>query len=129
MNTIAAVKLIHITCVILSISGFTLRAWWKFSDSPRLQQRLQQRGAKTLPHIIDTFLLVSALTLLKLHQLSVFEQPWLQAKIIVLLAYITFGLLFFRKAKTKNQQLVFFVLAVSCFAYIVGVAMTKSFFF
>ena len=54
-----AIKHLHVTCVILSGLGFGLRGAWMLMDSPRLQHRL----ARTLPHVVDSLLLGSALTL------------------------------------------------------------------
>ena len=52
-----ALKHFHITCVILSGTGFALRGWWSITGSPRLRARL----TRILPHIVDSCLLASAI--------------------------------------------------------------------
>ena len=53
------VKTIHLTCVFLSLFGFFVRGLWMMLDS----KNLNLRWVKVAPHIIDTFLLVSAIIL------------------------------------------------------------------
>ena len=54
-----ALKHLHVSFVALSGLLFLVRGIWMLRDSPRLQQR----WVKTAPHIIDTVLLGSALTM------------------------------------------------------------------
>lgn len=116
-----ALREIHITCVILSGIGFFLRGVWRLVDSPLYQRR----WAKTLPHLIDTVLLSSAIGLAVLSQQYPIEQPWLTAKVVGLLAYIGFGMAAFRFGRDKRMTARFFVLALCAYAYIVSVAMTR----
>ena len=57
MISFQLLKSIHLTCAVLSISGFLLRGFWMIKNSPLLQHRL----TKILPHIVDTLLLASAI--------------------------------------------------------------------
>ena len=52
---------------------------------------LQQRWVKIVPHVVDTLLLVSALTLVFGSDQYPFEQPWLTAKVLALIVYIALG--------------------------------------
>ena len=52
-------KLVHVSAVYLSGTGFVLRGIWMLMDSPLLKARL----TRILPHIIDTVLLGSAILL------------------------------------------------------------------
>lgn len=117
-----AIKHIHLTCVALSGAGFLLRGLWMLMDSPHLQAR----WVRVLPHVIDTGLLASALTLAWMSAQYPFAQGWLTAKVIGLLAYIGLGTFALKRGKTKAQRSVFLVLALLAFAYIVGVALTRS---
>ncbi len=117
-----AIKHIHLTCVALSGAGFLLRCVWMLMDSPRLQAR----WVRVLPHVIDTGLLASALALAWMSAQYPFAQGWLTAKVIGLLAYIGLGTFALKRGKTKAQRSVFLVLALLAFAYIVGVALTRS---
>ncbi len=115
-------KYIHMSAVLLSFTGFVLRAGWMLADSPMLKNR----WVRVLPHIIDSVLLVSALWLVYLMSLPLLQTDWLLAKIIALLVYIGLGTLALKRARTKAQRLVFSVLALVVFLYIVSVAMSKS---
>lgn len=112
---------LHITCVVLSGIGFFLRGVWRLTDSPLYLRR----WAKVLPHLIDTVLLSSAITLAVLSQQYPLEQPWLTAKVTGLLAYIGFGMAAFRFSGDKWRMAFFFVLALCAYGYIVSVALTR----
>ncbi len=117
-----ALKHLHVTCVVLSGLGFCLRGWWMARQSPLLQHRL----SRVLPHVIDSLLLGSALTMAWQSSQYPFAQGWLTAKLCGLLAYIVFGALALKRAKTRALRLRFFVLALLAYAYIVSVALTRN---
>ena len=50
-------KVVHIACAIVSISGFALRGTLMLLDSPLLAARF----VRIAPHVVDTMLLASAL--------------------------------------------------------------------
>ena len=116
-----ALRDLHITCVILSGAGFFLRGIWRFADSPLAQRR----WVKILPHLVDTVLLSSAIALAVLTRQYPIEQAWLSAKVIGLLSYIGCGMVAFRFSRNKKTMVVFFLLALSSYAYIVSVALTR----
>jgi len=116
------VKAIHVSCVILSFSGFLLRGLWMMFDSALLGNK----WVKIIPHIVDTTLLVSALFLVYALGISVFENDWLLAKIIALVVYVLLGTVALKRGKTKQIRMVALVLSIMTFLYIVSVALTKS---
>lgn len=122
MTTATIIKLIHESCAFLSISGFIVRGIWKLTDNTKLAQR----WVKIAPHIIDFVLLASGITLIVLTQINLFEQPWLMAKLIALLAYIALGLFVLRFARSNGMRQLGFVAAILVFAYIIAVAMTRQ---
>jgi uncharacterized membrane protein SirB2 len=83
------VKAIHVFCAYTTGLGFLLRGALVLLKSPIVQHRL----TKTLPHIIDSGLLVSGLVMVISWSLSPLSQHWLLAKILALFLYIGFGLL------------------------------------
>ncbi len=87
---------------------------------------LQRRLTRIFPHLIDTILLVSAVTLVWQYQLSPLQQPWLISKIVALLAYIGLGTVALKRGKTKAQRTGALIGALFCFAFIVAAAITKS---
>jgi uncharacterized membrane protein SirB2 len=117
-----AIKHIHITFVTLSGLLFFIRGLWMMADSGLLQQR----WVKIVPHVVDTLLLASALTLVVISGQYPFVQNWLTAKVLGLVAYIVLGTIALKRGKTKRVRIAAFVAALVVFAYIVMVAITKQ---
>lgn len=117
-----AVKYLHVTCAILSGSFFLLRGFWMLADSPLLQRR----WVKTLPHVVDTLLLSSALVLVFWSRQYPFVQLWLTAKVLALVVYIVLGTVALKRGKTKGVRAFALLAALAVFAYIVAVALTRQ---
>ncbi|MES1954205.1 SirB2 family protein [Salinisphaera hydrothermalis] len=116
------IKTVHVTCVALSGSLFASRALWVL-----LSQRALWRGLRVLPHLIDTLLLASGLTLAFLiHQYPFLNSDWLTAKVIGLIVYIALGVAVFRTPYNRAGRAVIGLLALTVFVYIVGVAFSKQ---
>ena len=115
-------KMIHISAAILTISGFALRGFWMLVDSPNLERRV----VRIAPHIIDTVFLLSGIGLIWTLKLPVLNQPWLLTEFVALIVYILLGTIALKRGKTRRARLMTFVLALVTFAYIAGVAMSKS---
>ena len=109
---------IHITCVIISLSFFSIRGCWMMLDSALLQKRV----VKILPHIIDTALLLSAIGLILKIQQYPLTDHWLSAKVLALIVYIALGAIAITYGKTKKQRLLAFSAALLTACYIVIVA-------
>ena len=118
----STLKLIHISSAILTISGFALRGFWMLIDSANLERRV----VRIAPHVIDTVFLLSGIALIQVLNLPVLSQPWLLAKFTALVAYILLGAIALRRGRTKRIRVTAFVLALATFAYIAGVALSKS---
>jgi uncharacterized membrane protein SirB2 len=118
----AALKALHVGCVIASISGFALRGALMLLDSPLLQARF----ARIAPHVVDTLLLASALWLAALIGQYPFVQGWLTAKVLGLVAYIVLGSVALKRARSKPVRAAAFALALLAAAYIVSVALTRD---
>ncbi len=116
------VKHIHLTFVALSALGFLLRGIWMIMDSPLLTAKL----TKILPHVFDTLLLVSALTLAISLKLNPADHPWLLAKIIGLVAYIGLGVVALKPKFPKPVRISAWIAAILCFWYIATAAISKS---
>ncbi|MFZ2972420.1 MAG: SirB2 family protein [Ferribacterium limneticum] len=119
-----ALKHLHVTCVVLSGLGFCLRGWWMLRESPLRQHRL----TRVLPHIVDTLLLGSALTMAWMSGQYPFVHGWLTAKLFGLLAYILFGMMALKRGRTKVIRARYFGLAVLAYVFIVSVALTRNYF-
>ena len=117
-----ALKMIHITCVVLSYLLFTVRGVWMVQSS----DLLQRRWVRISPHVIDTVLLTSAIGLaVTLHQ-SPIKDPWLGAKVAGLVLYIGLGMIALKHGKTRKIKVSALIAAHIVFFYIVLVALTKS---
>lgn len=84
---------------------------------------LQPKIAKIAPHVIDTILLLSGVALVFQGNWMAGEYGWILTKVIMLLAYIGFGVMAMRSRGVKRWGA--FVLALACFGYILSVAITK----
>jgi uncharacterized membrane protein SirB2 len=115
-------KLIHQGAVALSVAGFAVRG----AASLLGARWVQGRVAKTLPHLVDSVLLLSALMLAWQLRLSPAHAPWLMAKIAGLLAYIGLGMVALRPGRSWELRAVAWMAALAVVAWIASVAITKS---
>ncbi|MCE7915110.1 MAG: regulator SirB [Nitrosomonas sp. PRO4] len=118
----ALLKMIHVGSVIVSYMLFFLRGIWYMQKS----ENLHQRWVKILPHVVDTILLVSAITLAFIIQQDPLTHSWLTAKITGLLIYIGLGMIALRFGKTRRIKIIAWFAAQCVFIYIVLVALTKN---
>ncbi|MGE4503585.1 MAG: SirB2 family protein [Thiomicrospira sp.] len=112
---------LHKITVLLSIVGFFARGVGHIFN----QAWINKKPVKILPHVIDTLLLVSAISLVAVSAFS-FTDGWIVAKILGLIAYIGLGLMAFRFAKTRTQKALYWLLALMVVFYIVAVAVHKT---
>ena len=118
----AAIKAIHQTAVTLSITGFVARGVGSLAGAGWVRGR----AARSLPHGVDSVLLLSAIALAWTLRLNPAATPWLMAKIVGLLAYIALGMVALRPALPLPLRAAAWVGALLTFGYIVSVAITKS---
>lgn len=117
-----ALKILHQSAVTLSVAGFFVRGIGSLRGAAWIRGRL----AKTLPHVVDTVLLLSALALAWSLRLTPGAAPWLTAKIIGLLVYIGLGMIALRQGRPVRQRALAWVAALLTFAWIVSVAISKN---
>lgn len=117
-----AIKHLHIACAMLTGTLFFARGIWMLSDSPLLQRR----WVKVVPHVVDTVLLTSALTLVIWSGQYPFAQNWLTAKLIALFAYIGLGTIALKRGRTKRVRATAFIGALLVFGYIIKLALTRQ---
>lgn len=122
MTLYEIVKYIHVTAIILSITGFISRVILKLNNS-NYQTRY---WFKKLPHMVDTVLLGSALTMVYLLNVNPLTTYWIAEKILGLLLYIILGMFALRWGKTILIRKTAAIMAVLVFSYIVYVAHYKT---
>jgi len=116
------IKRLHITGAVVSGAFFVLRGWWMLRSSTMLQRR----WVRVVPHVVDTVLLGSALTMVALSGQHPFVLPWLTAKVLALLAYIVLGSIALKRGKTLATRRLALLAALAVFFYIVAVALTRQ---
>ena len=94
-------KHFHGTCAVISFTLFFLRGIWSFNGSAIMRQR----WTKVIPHVVDTLLLASALTLAFTIGQYPFVDAWLTAKVIGLIMYIGLGLVALNTPGAKPRVL------------------------
>lgn len=114
------IKSLHLVCVVLSISGFVARVYLKQRESPVMKQR----WIRVLPHINDTVLLGSALTMVIMSAQYPFVAHWLTAKVIGLLAYIALGVVALRGVTGRIRAMAG-AGALLVFVWIISVAIAR----
>jgi len=118
----AIVKHMHLTAIAVSVILFILRFYWLNRDA----EKLQKKWVKVLPHIVDTVLLASAITLCVILQQYPFVNSWLTDKLFGLICYIGFGLLALKLGKTMPVRWVGFIGALAMIAFLGKVAVLKQ---
>ena len=121
-NYYGIIKIVHVTCVIASSGLFLLRGVWLIQQS----SQLSQHWVRVVPHVIDTFLLLSAVLLSIAIQQYPFTHDWLTAKALALLLYIGLGMVAIRHHRSRQVAIVSWIAAVLVLGYIILTAITHS---
>ncbi len=121
MEFYPAIKHLHMTLAMISLLGFLLRGFWMIKESPMLQLK----PVKILPHIVDTFLLASAIVLVVITGFYPWVAMWVSVKIILLVAYIIIGTIALKRGKTKTIRVIAFIVSILIFLSIYGIAFHK----
>ncbi len=114
-------KTLHVSCVGLSLAGFTLRSGLMLAGS----SLLHNRWTRTLPHLVDSLLFFSGLGLAALLHQYPGTASWLTAKAVALVLYVILGAVALR-GRTLTRRVPALVSAYLAFGYMVGVAVHKS---
>ena len=117
-----AVKHIHLTAIILSLVLFIARFVLLWLKSSKLNSKL----LKVLPHLVDTVLIVSAITLCVLLQQYPLVDAWVTEKLLALIMYVFMVTLALRLANNNFMRIIGFVGAISWVAFAGAVAMSKQ---
>ena len=112
----------HQTAVALSVTGFFARGLGSLLGAAWVGGRM----ARTVPHVVDSVLLASALLLAWALRITPTEAPWLLAKIIGLLVYIGLGVVALKPGRPAPVRAAAWIAALVTFGWIVSVAITKQ---
>jgi len=114
------IKSIHLVFIFSSFISFSGRMALSVFKPALLQNKI----IKIVPHVIDTLLLISGITLVIQGNWLDGEFGWIISKLILLLGYIGFGVLAMR-LKGMNRW-VAFIAALICFIAIFITGITKN---
>ena len=120
MQALVWIKLAHVCFALLSGAGFALRGLWMMRGSARLQAP----WVRVAPHLLDTLLLASGVTLALMLRISPLAHPWLAAKLGLLLLYVGAGTVAIRRGRTRGARTLALGLALAVYALIVATALT-----
>lgn len=109
------IKHIHVTFVILTFISFSMRVYWMIAGSGLLHNKV----VKIVPHIIDTLLLLSGLTMAIMYYGAFYQQQWLMFKLLGVVIYIILGSIALKLGKTKPIRVVAVFAAWAVFFYII----------
>ncbi len=118
-------KQLHLTTIAITLALFVLRGIWMMAASPRLHAR----WVRIVPHVNDTLLLTSGISLAVLLQQYPLVHGWLTAKFFALILYIvlgTYALKDSERGKTRGQRVAAWAAALLVFGYMVSVAITHN---
>lgn len=87
---------------------------------------LNQKWVKISPHIIDTVLLLSAISLCFIVPWNPLQHPWLWQKIVLVAIYIVAGFYVLKRANTVVARWGGFAVAMACLAIAGKTAVTKQ---
>lgn len=117
-----AIKHIHLTFIALSVLFFIVRFVLHIRQSPIMDKKF----VKIAPHVIDTLLLLSGLTLCFIIKQYPFQDAWLTEKIGAVVAYIFLATIAL-KANRNTLFKVFAALgAIAWIVYAAKIAMFKQ---
>lgn len=116
------VKHLHLTLIAASVLLFVVRFVLKLRESALLEKKLLKIG----PHIIDTFLLLSGLSLCFLIKQYPFVDPWLTEKILAVVAYILLAFMAMKSNRNKIFRFFAFLGAIAWVVYAAKMAVIKQ---
>jgi uncharacterized membrane protein SirB2 len=112
------IKLLHITLVACSGALFLARGASVLAG----QAWPMRPAARRASVLIDSGLLAAGVSLWLLASWHPLRNPWLGAKLGLLLLYIVLGSLALKRAPRRGQRAVFFLLALGVYAFMASVA-------
>lgn len=118
-----SMKHVHLLAIALSVLFLTIRYILMMMDSPLLQKKF----FKVTPHVVDTVLLASGISLIFITGFIPFTAAgaWLTEKITCVLVYIALGFVALKLGRSKLIRSVAFFGALGWLYWAAHLAMTK----
>lgn len=116
------IKTVHIITVYISICLFVYRGAIIYAARRPVSGKL----LKIAPHVNDAILLLMAISLAVMGNYSPLEQPWLAAKIGLLIGYILLGMAALKWWAGSARGGMAMLLAIIAFGYMICLATNKQ---
>lgn len=116
-----ALKHSHMLFAMLSVLLLVVR----FALLTKGSALLQTKFLKIVPHVVDTLLLLSAVSLMMTLSQYPISTPWLTDKVVGVAAYILMGVVAL-KGRTPMLRIMAFLGALGWLSFVVRVAITKT---
>jgi uncharacterized membrane protein SirB2 len=116
------IRLVHITCVILSGSLFALRGLLRLAGSAGYRHAL----VRYLSYAIDTTLLTAAFMLMTVTHQYPIANSWLTVKVALIVLYIVLGMRALRDDGSRRTQAWSYAAALLVFLAVVRIARTHD---
>ena len=116
------IKHIHLSLVAFSVLFFIVRAGLMFANKPIHQKKWAKMTSRT----VDTFLLISALTLCSIIGQYPFVDGWITEKLIAVIAYIILAYIALYRSTTTKSRLLTIVGAIGWVAIAGKLAILKQ---
>jgi uncharacterized membrane protein SirB2 len=115
-------KLVHVTCVVLSIGGLATRSALSFAGV-----KVPKSGwLGWAPHAVDSLLLAAAIGLMITTGQYPFVQTWLTVKVLAVTCYIILGSVLLDAGRSRASRLAAGLGALLLFGFIVSVAISRN---
>ncbi len=114
----AGLKHSHMLFITISIVLFQLRFFLKSFNKPIA------KPLKIIPHVNDTLLLVTGITMAYQANINPMVHNWLLAKIVALVLYIAFGAIALKSSGIKSK--LSYIVATVLFVFMVLTALKKQ---
>jgi len=114
----AGIKHAHMLFITISILLFEYRYFRKVFN------KHSGKFLKIFPHVNDTLLLITGISLAVIAGIKPWEQPWLAAKIMALFLYIGFAMMALKSSGKKS--ILGYILATAAFIFMLFTAVTKN---
>lgn len=112
------IRLVHITAAIASGALFLLRGIALFAGV----SWARATPLRIVSYTVDTVLLTAALMLMTIVQQYPFVHAWLTVKVLLLIVYISLGVVAFWTNLARPVRLAAWILALGVFSFIYSVA-------
>ncbi len=112
-------KQLHVALAVLTALSFCVRGFWMLTGSALAQSP----WSRWLPHVVDTLLFLTGVTMAVGLSISPHAHPWLAVKLVAIVVYIVIGSIALNRGRTYQQRVVAFALSLAVLGFVFAVAL------